>query len=107
YYATKSKDKNKDFREAREGNGKLLIERLLDPMNDVFLNAVRVNRGDKLNEKETLTGKVFLSEEAMSLGLIDEISSMDEVLGKTIKKYKSNSFDMSNKNSGWQKLKAF
>ncbi len=106
YYATKSKDKNKDFREARDGDGKLIIETLLNPLNDVFLDAVRAYRGDKLNEKETLSGKVFLSQKALELGLIDEISTMDQVINSTINKYKSNSLIMSTKNS-WQKFKAF
>ncbi|MEP7375528.1 MAG: S49 family peptidase [Chitinophagaceae bacterium] len=104
YYATKSKDKNKDFRDARDGDGKLIIETTLNPMNDVFLSAVKVNRGDKLNEKETLTGKTFLAERSLELGLIDEISSMDTVIGTLVQKHKINSLVMSNK---WTKLKAF
>lgn len=104
YYATKSKDKNKDFREARGGDGKLIVQTLLDPLNDVFLNAVKKYRGDKLDEKETLTGKTFLAERSLELGLIDKIDTMDNVLGSLLQKHKSNSIIMSNK---WTKFKAF
>lgn len=87
YYADASKDKNKMFKEASEGKGKLLIQDLLNPMNDLFLTAVRTGRGEKLNEKETLSGKTFLSAQALEYGLIDEISSMDATLNTLISKH--------------------
>ncbi|HEU4634347.1 MAG TPA: S49 family peptidase, partial [Flavisolibacter sp.] len=86
YFADASKDKNRDFREAKAGKGRLLIESLLNPMNDIFLEAVKENRGDKLNEKETLTGKTFLAEQAKEYGLIDEISSLDTTIENLLNK---------------------
>lgn len=78
-YATASKDKNADFTEARKGNYKKVIESL-DKFNQVFMDAVIENRGEKLNQKETLTGKVFFADEAINNGLIDGIKSMDEII---------------------------
>ncbi|MGN6293771.1 MAG: S49 family peptidase [Chitinophagaceae bacterium] len=88
YFADKSADKNKDFREAKDGNGRLLIENLLNPTNDVFLEAVKANRGDKLAASKTLTGKTFLSEQALEYGLIDEIAPMNQVINKLIDSHK-------------------
>lgn len=104
FYATKSKDKNKDFREARDGDGKLIVETLLDPLNDIFLSSVKANRGDKLNEKQTLTGKTFLAEEAKELGLIDEIGSMNQVIQTLLKKHKNPSYMSASK---WPNLRKF
>jgi len=91
FYATASKDKNLDFRNARQGDGKLLIENILNPTNDVFLNAVKKNRGGKLNEKETLSGKVFVGQDAVDVGLADSISSIDEVLNRLFQKHDKSS----------------
>lgn len=98
YYATESSDKNKDFREARKGNGKLIVQGMLDPINDVFLSAVKLNRSH-LNEKETLTGLTFLSTAAEEHGLIDGIASMEEVITETVNKYKNTNIKMKIPNS--------
>jgi signal peptide peptidase SppA len=87
FRATASKDKNKDYNEAKKGNGSLLIESTLDPMNDVFLNAVRTNRGDKLDQKKTLSGKTYVGQQAVDVGLVDRIESMDQVLTNLIQKH--------------------
>lgn len=79
------------FRDAKQGKGRMLIEEYLNPTNDIFLSAVRENRGDKLNEKETLTGKTFLAEQAKEYGLIDEISSIDETINNLLKNKASTS----------------
>jgi signal peptide peptidase SppA len=89
YYATDSKDKNKMMRKAMDGDGKLLIEEMLNPTNDIFLEAVRTNRGQGLNEKETLTGKTFLAEDALKYGLIDEVSSFDTTISNLLQKNKN------------------
>lgn len=91
YYASGSKDKNRDLREAKKGNGAMLIESTLDPLNDVFLETVRSNRGEKLNQKLTLTGKTFVGEENKEVGLIDGVESLESVLGKLVLKHNSNS----------------
>jgi signal peptide peptidase SppA len=94
YYADASKDKNKMIREAMDGNGKLLVQQLLNPTNDLFLAAVKNNRGEKLNEKETLSGKTFLSQQALENGLIDEISSFDKTINNLTKKHQKTTVNM-------------
>jgi signal peptide peptidase SppA len=84
FYADASKDKNKMFSKAKQGDGKLLVSELLNPMNDIFLSSVKANRGDKLNEKETLSGKTFLAEQAQAYGLIDEVSSLDTTINNLL-----------------------
>jgi ClpP class serine protease len=87
YTATASKDKTKMMRNAEKGDGKLLVEQLLDPTNDIFLNYVRKGRGEKLDQKETLTGKIFLADKAIEVGLIDGIQSMDSLITGAIQKH--------------------
>lgn len=79
YKATDSKDKNTDIDEAIKGNGKKLIQDILDPQNDIFLGTVRQNRGNKLDEK-ALSGTTYTAVAAQELGLIDGIKSIEEVL---------------------------
>jgi ClpP class serine protease len=67
----------------------LLIEQTLDPLNDIFLDAVRKNRGKQLNQEQTLSGKTFVATDAKDLGLIDDIMSMEDLLSQTIKKHTS------------------
>jgi protease-4 len=80
-YAPDSKDKNKDFAELRAGNY-AKIKETLGAINDVFKSNVISGRGKKLNEKETLTGKVFMAEDAIKVGLIDGIKSMDDAIAR-------------------------
>lgn len=78
-YASKSVDKSKDYRDARAGNYTTVITETLDPMNEVFLSAVKKARSGKINlEKENvLTGKTYLADAALSNGLIDSIGGFD------------------------------
>jgi len=80
-YATKSKDKNKDYREALKGNTQL-IQQDVDFWNEQFLNEIREDRQNQLAEDESIwgTGKLFYAEEALKNGLIDSIASFEELL---------------------------
>ena len=86
YYATKSVDKNRSFKEANAGDGRMLIAEMLDPINNEFLSAVKNNRKEKLNlEKEdVLTGKTYVAQKAKDAGLIDSIMSFDQAIKKSI-----------------------
>lgn len=88
YYATESKDKNAAFTDAKAGDGKKLVQEMLDPLNNEFLAAVTAARGEKLNKANTLSGKVFIGPEAQQNGLIDGIKSVSQVLS-TLKSSKS------------------
>lgn len=82
FFATKSEDKNKAFSEANKGNGKLLVQSMLDPLNDEFIAAVLHGRSGKINadSDEVLTGKTFTAKKAKANGLIDDIMSFDKIL---------------------------
>ena len=79
FYATASTDKNKAFTDAQKGNGKALVSEMLDPINDIFINAVRANRGTKI-DSGVLTGKTYLGKEAVNKGLADGVKSIDEMM---------------------------
>jgi ClpP class serine protease len=78
-YASASTDKNKNYMDARKGNYDGIIQSL-DQINTIFLNAVKDARGAKLNAKETLTGKVFMAQNAINVGLIDGMKSFEDVI---------------------------
>lgn len=80
-YATASTDKNKEYHEAMKGNHEPL-RAIADKFNESFIEMIEEQRGDvlKADRKVWGTGKVFFAEEALALGLIDEINSFDNVL---------------------------
>jgi len=82
-YAPQSKDKNKDYRDALEGDTSL-IEADLKIHVDQFISFVKTSRGGKAasSVKDWGTGKMFYAEEAVSLGLADGIKSFDQVVAK-------------------------
>jgi signal peptide peptidase SppA len=77
-YATKSKDKNRDYHDAIDGNT-TLIQQVADKYNDFFLSAVRTNRG-AVNESSWGTGKMFFADEAIRIGLVDRISTLENFI---------------------------
>ena len=81
FYATESKDKNKDTRDALNGKPEALIESL-DVFTDNFLNSIQQNRGDKLtaDRSEWGTGLVWYADKALDLGLIDGIDTFENFL---------------------------
>jgi signal peptide peptidase SppA len=59
------------------------LKAIQSSIHDQFINHVKDRRADKLNKrryKDIFSGEVFLGDEAMRLGLIDQIGTMDEVL---------------------------
>lgn len=84
FYATLSTDKNKDIEKVLLGDKdhpeyyEDYKKSVLDPINNKFLASVQANR-PKL-DKTTLTGKTYFAPEAITLGLIDEIGTMEYAL---------------------------
>jgi protease IV len=73
-FAEQSKDKNKIFAQVMEGNYKPIQEQLLNPMNELFLSAVRENRSGKItDESKVLTGEIFIASQAIENGLADHM----------------------------------
>lgn len=85
-YAKKSSDKNKDYKQAIKGDTALL-EKLADEYNEFFLNHVRTERKEKLKSNDWETGKMYFAEEAIKLGLIDEISPFNEYIKNIFKEF--------------------
>jgi signal peptide peptidase SppA len=94
-YASASSEKNKDFIEALNGNYEPLRARI-NQFNDHFLSLVSKGRGELLKSDSKVwgTGKVFKANEAMKIGLIDEISSFDNMISEI-----GNNFSTNNKHS--------
>lgn len=82
-YAPQSTDKNKDYRDALNGDTSA-IEADLKKHVDAFISFVKNSRGDvaAANEKEWNTGKMFYANDAVKIGLADGIRSFDQVVSK-------------------------
>jgi protease-4 len=92
--ADTSPDKNQDYFKALGGDTSAIKLNILNPTNDIFMNAVKENRGDKLKltnikidgvtYQEPLTGKMYLAESAIENGLIDEIGTLQDAINAAI-----------------------
>lgn len=102
-YATKSTEKNKDFEQAIEkDNYKLIVENLLDPVNENFLQSIISNR-PALQGSNYDNGHTVYSKDAVGT-FIDGIASFDEVVSMILSgtpKIESNS---NNNNSNSNKM---
>jgi ClpP class serine protease len=81
--ATKSTNKNAAFKAAVDGDVKPLQQELLDPLNEVFLSTVQVNRDGKLDpkqEQEVLSGGVYVGQANLDNGLADLMGTLDEAI---------------------------
>ena len=80
-YATPSKDKNKWFRNALDGDTALL-QKMTDESCEDFISTIEKNRGDKLksDRSEWGTGKEYYSDQSIKIGLIDGIDTFENVL---------------------------
>lgn len=84
-YATLSSDKNKPYHEALKGNLEPLRS-LADRFNEDFLSMIEKNRADKLSDSRKVwgTGKVWFAEDALKIGLIDEINTFSNTLNSFV-----------------------
>jgi signal peptide peptidase SppA len=80
-YADASADKNKEYYDALKGDVSG-IKALANRFNDQFIFDIASNREKQLtaDAKAWGTGKLFNAKEAMDLGLIDNIGSMDDLI---------------------------
>jgi ClpP class serine protease len=81
-YADQSSEKNQDYREAMKGNYKPMKEKVLNRMVDAFISAVKEYRGNRLNMKagDPFKGATYMAEEALKIGLIDKVGTIEEAL---------------------------
>lgn len=80
-YAPQSIDKNKDYKNALRGEYDL-IESQLQLICKEFIDSVSINRGQRLKTKvnDPFTGKMYFAHEAITIGLIDGIKSIREII---------------------------
>lgn len=94
--ATKSVNKNKPYLDAIEKGDYSALRRQLDQYNEIFLSTVRKNRKGKLSNSprvaiesedvkektvpQVLTGQVYIGNQAIEIGLADEISDLESVV---------------------------
>lgn len=77
-YAPVSVDKNKGYRDALDGDYSTFEREVLTPLNNTFIAGVKSNRPN-VNDA-VFTGKTYFAPEAESLGLIDGVKSLYEVV---------------------------
>jgi protease-4 len=81
-YATMSVDKNSDINQVLDGKYDQYRENVLDVINAKFLSTVKEYRPD-LNDS-ALTGKIYFSPQAIELGLVDEIGSLEQAIEEAV-----------------------
>lgn len=85
-YSNYSPLKNQDSRNLENGETKEFIEKYLDPLAKAFIEDVQKSRKGIAEDSDALKGEIFLGEAAQAEGLIDGVSSLDDVIAKLIKK---------------------
>lgn len=103
-YAPESTEKNKDYKDAKNGDYKA-IQSQLSFIAQSFIGAVNEGRGENLNlsKGDPFKGKMYFAEEAISIGLIDGIKSMDEVLERAAELSENQLSNSNNKNTTMSK----
>jgi protease-4 len=77
-YSSRSTEKNGDYKEAIDGKPEKLVSKL-DFIADEFISAVKENRTINLSAGDPFKGATYFAEEAIAIGLIDGIKSIEEV----------------------------
>lgn len=97
-YATLSKDKNKDFNDVLDGKYDNYRTGTLDVINKKFHDAIRENRQGI--SKDVFSGKTYFANDAIELGLIDEIGTITDAFAALdgLKADVKNNSDNQNKN---------
>ncbi len=97
-YSDHSPDKNLEFEEAIKGNFKVIKERLLNPLDLKFMQAVRDHRQGIKDEH--LTGKTYMAKDSIGV-FVDGIKSFEEVVQRVyeLAEEQNNSDNQSNSQS--------
>lgn len=81
-YAPQSTEKNKEFRELMQGNEKAYTERLQVLAQDL-IDRMKENFGEDLKDDGLVfRGKTYTPQEALAIGLIDELGGLEDALNK-------------------------
>ena len=76
--ATESTEKTRAFDEALKGKPALLRSQMLDPLNDVFVAAIKTALPEA--SPDTLTGKLFVGQNAVDAGLAHQLGSLQDAI---------------------------
>lgn len=76
--ATESTEKTRAFDEALKGKPALLRSQMLDPLNDVFVSAIKTAL--PAASPDTLTGKLFVGQNAVDAGLAHQLGSLQDAI---------------------------
>lgn len=98
-YAQQSIEKNEEYREFVDKGTTKLTEAAVKIAADIFISAMRENRGSKINTKvdDPFNGRLYYAYEAQQIGLIDGIKSFDLVVQRAAELSKD--FSNANNNS--------
>jgi protease IV len=79
------------------------LQSMLGEIHQQFIDAVKEGRGDRLQDNpEMFTGLIWSGEEAVKLGLVDELASSSQVAREVIKE--ENVVDFTKKEDVWKRL---
>lgn len=92
-YASLSTEKNKGYREAREGNYDTSIAEL-DKINEIFHGSIRTSRPGA--KDAVYNGAHYLAADAKKMGLIDSIGTMDDAIKAIRKKTQTKTMSKNN-----------
>lgn len=95
-YATKSTEKNRAFEELLKGNPETYIKTELDPITDTFINDVKNVRAN-VNDS-VFNGSTYNADDALSMGLIDGIGQLSDVIQSIFDSQKPQNNNNSNLN---------
>lgn len=104
--ATDSFDKNAAFKQLLEGDPKLIRSEYLDPLNKLFIDGIKNNRAGKLDlsQENVLTGKIYLTDNALKFGLIDHKNSFEFAVQRALELAKESSQSESNSTNNNMKV---
>ena len=89
-YASQSTEKNLETRELFSEKKDALLKAQLTASNQIFIDDVKLGRGEKLNLKagDPFKGGLYLAKEATEMGLIDGTSKMNDALAEVTDRFK-------------------
>ena len=79
-YATKSTDKNAEYREVLEGNYEPYLKNELDPLVDQFIEDMRNSRSNI--SEEVFNGATYNGPEALEKGMVDSLGDLNDAINK-------------------------
>lgn len=80
-YAPESTLKNMDYRELMKGNEKP-YEKYLSEITQKFIQTIQTNIPDLKDDDKVFKGEIYNAEEALEIGLIQEIGTIEQALSK-------------------------